>query len=131
MFRGIKIFLKPVSKFGERWILTPGMVGLFLLVGARTTLASSAPPNPGDSVLIIYVTGPCNSDASFNQIGATRLQAALNAIAGPFTPTVTMLGVPCSTSSANGIYTALSGASLTLSQFCEVWDVRFMANPPT
>jgi uncharacterized repeat protein (TIGR01451 family) len=131
MSRGIKISLKFEPRFWERWVLIPVMVGLLLAVGPGENFASSSPPNPGDSVLIIYVTGPCNGDASYNQIGATRLQAALNAISAPFTPTVTMLGVPCSTSTANGIYTALTGAGLTLGQFCEVWDVRFMANPPT
>src|SRR5579872_6988955 len=113
MFRRLKISFKPASKFWVSWILIPGMVGLLLASGSVTGFASSSPPNPGDSVLIIYVTGPCNGDASYNQIGATRLQAALNAIAAPFTPTVTMLGVPCSTSAANGIYTALTGAGLT------------------
>ncbi len=92
--------------------------------------ASPTPPNPGDSVLIIYVTGPCNADASYNQIGAGRLQAALLAIPGPFTPTVTMLGVPCSTSTAAGLIAAMP-SSTYLNQFCEVWDLRFMANPPT
>jgi uncharacterized repeat protein (TIGR01451 family) len=45
--------------------------------------------------------------------------------------TVTLLKTPCSETTAQGIYTALNAAGLTLSEFCQVWDLRFAAGNPT
>lgn len=90
----------------------------FLLALQGPLMAASTAPTPGDAVLIIYVN---------NAYGTTMIanvQTALNAIPVAQRPTVTTLAIPLG--DMNGIYDNLTGAGLSLANFCQVWDMRFM-----
>ncbi len=79
--------------------------------------AASVAPTPGDRLLLIYVT------SAFGNTMATNIQAALNAIPVAQRPTVDLLGIPVG--DTNGFYDNLTGAGYSLSNYCQVWDMRF------
>lgn len=98
---------------------------LFLLLGlalVEPVGAAGTPPNPGDSVLIIYINN------SYGAGAATFVQQSLTSapLSAAQYATVTFLPITPGTS---GIASALSAAGLSLSSFCQVWDLRFESAP--
>lgn len=75
-------------------------------------------PTPGDAVLFIYVNTP------YELTMVANLKAALNALPAAQRPTITDLIIPVG--SMNGFYTQLNAAGLSLANYCQVWDLRFM-----
>ncbi len=86
-------------------------------------LRAAGPPVPAESVLVIYT----DADASgYSVTLKNAFVAALSAV--PPAPTITQLDV---TAGQVGIYTALHalpGAPTDLSQWCQVWDLRFRSD---
>jgi uncharacterized repeat protein (TIGR01451 family) len=76
------------------------------------------PPTPGDQVLLIHVNN------TYGNTMATNIKAALNALPVAQRPTITELLIPVG--DKNGIYDNLTSAGLSLSNYCQVWDFRFM-----
>jgi uncharacterized repeat protein (TIGR01451 family) len=73
------------------------------------------PPTPGDQMLFIYVDRP------YSTVLVNNIKAALAALPSP--PTITDLVIPAG--DRDGFYDELSAASLVLSDYCQVWDLRF------
>jgi uncharacterized repeat protein (TIGR01451 family) len=86
-------------------------------LGAMPLAAANVAPTPGDRILIIYV------NSSFGTAMLTNVQAALNAIPLAQRPTVDLLAIPVG--DTNGFYDNLVGAGYSLTDYCQVWDMRF------
>lgn len=85
-------------------------------------------PVPGDKVLIIYTDDSCDGgNTGFAASMVANLQAALAALPGGAAPTVTTEQTTCSATSTVGIQSNLPAGGL--SQFCEVYDLRFISYP--
>jgi uncharacterized repeat protein (TIGR01451 family) len=87
------------------------------------------PPNPAESVLVIYTTAdtqPSPCPACYSVTFKNAFVAALSAVVPA--PTITQLAIP---TGHFGIYNdlhALPGAPTDLSQWCQVWDLRFRSD---
>lgn len=96
---------------------------LLALAWMAAPLRAAGPPVPGESVLVIY------TDADVSGYSVTfknAFVAALSAVVPA--PTITQLNIP---TGHVGIYTdlhALPGAPTDLSQWCQVWDLRFRSD---
>ena len=102
---------------------------LALVVCLPFSLRAVGPPSPAESILVIYTTADTSPGACPGCYSVTFKNAfvnALSAVAPP--PIITQLAVP---TGQFGIYTALHalpGAPTDLSQWCQVWDLRFRSD---
>jgi len=88
----------------------------------------AALPNPPDTILIITTSDSCDGAPGYEAAMLTNLETALAAL-GANAPTVKTIQTACSTTGEVGIQSALTAAGYTLSEFCEVFDLRFLSNP--
>jgi uncharacterized repeat protein (TIGR01451 family) len=98
---------------------------LFLLNPLKTWAGLPAPP---DTILIVTTSDACDGAPGYEANMVTNLEAALAAL-GASAPTVKTIQTACNTTGEVGIQSALTGAGYTLSEFCEVFDLRFLSNP--
>ncbi len=85
-------------------------------------------PAPPDQILVITTDDSCDGAPGYESNIVTNFQAAMSAL-GASAPTVTTIQTACNASGQVGINAALTAAGKTLSQFCEVFDFRFISNP--
>lgn len=88
----------------------------------------AALPNPPDQILVITTDDSCDGAPGYEAAMLTNFEAAMSAL-GANAPTVKTIQTACNASGEVGINAALTGAGYTLSQFCEVFDLRFISNP--
>jgi uncharacterized repeat protein (TIGR01451 family) len=97
---------------------------LWALVGLVPSAAwAVGPPNPAESILVIY------TDADISGYSVTLKNAFVAALGAVVpAPTITQLDIP---TGHVGIYNdlhALAGSPTDLSQWCQVWDLRFRSD---
>lgn len=104
----------------NRWKRRVAALSAFLTLWAGTAplLAAPPPPTPGDQVLLIHVNN------TYGNTMATNIKAALNALPVAQRPTVTELLI--AVGDKDGIYDDLTAAGISLANYCQVWDFRFM-----
>lgn len=102
-------------------VLTAAILAAFGPAGPPA--AAPTAPSPGDAVLFIYVNRTWNVDF------VNAMKAALNAMPAAVRPVITDLVV--ADGDNDGIWDDLQLAGLSLDDFCQVWDLRFIEAPST
>ncbi len=101
------------------------VIGFFYAISTSVWAALPAPP---DQILVITTDDTCDGAPGYEAAMVTNFQTAMSAL-GASAPTVTTIQTACNATGQVGINAALTAAGKTLSQFCEVFDLRFLSNP--